>query len=560
MLGLADGCKQRNFNSGVKTTDPESNSGRVRIRKPWHSSLALLKIATESNDAAAIATNPITLYKKAVTKLNEETSDGSGKPFSSASLYKTQYQRLAFVHQNSCPHNNWFFLPWHRNYLAFYESELVRVLGAEAGDFGLPYWDWTANPSITPEFYEPDSPLNPVYLHKGTEFALPRTAQPGAIMDSRVVGSDNLKRILDTTDFFGFGSYPSRDTNVDDEDGRASGGLEGGPHNYVHGTLGGNMGAFLSPLDPIFWLHHCNIDRLWNFWMGDKNKSKLLPYTPTKDSVTFLTDSGDLVVSLAVLDQKNERVADYTKYWLYKKYTLNAGEGENSDILHEGTTTREVLDSTAFLIRNRETACRFGYETDVAGTAVTIAQALRNPAPKRLISSVDFNEKNRAVSEVTFAALITSTEAADVLTKFKTATDEGKDAAAFIIIAHIPVPADSEVRDALQIGLYAADADTRGKTAGRREIGTYAFFHHGMAGPHAGHSKPYITISVEITKVLKEFGSKKIPENLWVSGEFELKKGVQEPAGWKAFREGLPALLKAAQNSLELTLVVRAEA
>ena len=26
------------------------------------------------------------------------------------------------------------------------------------------------------------------------------------------------------------------------------------------------MGTYLSPLDPIFWLHHCNIDRLWASW------------------------------------------------------------------------------------------------------------------------------------------------------------------------------------------------------------------------------------------------------------------------------------------------------
>ncbi len=26
------------------------------------------------------------------------------------------------------------------------------------------------------------------------------------------------------------------------------------------------MGGLMSPLDPIFWLHHCNIDRLWAEW------------------------------------------------------------------------------------------------------------------------------------------------------------------------------------------------------------------------------------------------------------------------------------------------------
>jgi tyrosinase len=45
-----------------------------------------------------------------------------------------------------------------------------------------------------------------------------------------------------------------------------SGPLESTPHNQVHARIGGNMETFMSPLDPIFWLHHCNIDRLWDRW------------------------------------------------------------------------------------------------------------------------------------------------------------------------------------------------------------------------------------------------------------------------------------------------------
>jgi tyrosinase len=36
----------------------------------------------------------------------------------------------------------------------------------------------------------------------------------------------------------------------------------------VHGTVGagGNFGTFRSPLDPIFWLHHCMVERVWWEW------------------------------------------------------------------------------------------------------------------------------------------------------------------------------------------------------------------------------------------------------------------------------------------------------
>lgn len=52
--------------------------------------------------------------------------------------------------------------------------------------------------------------------------------------------------------------------------------LEGQPHNQVHNNIGGvptwnpgpygNMTNFLSPVDPIFFLHHANMDRLWEVW------------------------------------------------------------------------------------------------------------------------------------------------------------------------------------------------------------------------------------------------------------------------------------------------------
>ncbi|WP_438030315.1 tyrosinase family protein [Sorangium sp. So ce233] len=37
-------------------------------------------------------------------------------------------------------------------------------------------------------------------------------------------------------------------------------------HNRVHVWVGGSMAPGTSPDDPIFFLHHCNIDRLWALW------------------------------------------------------------------------------------------------------------------------------------------------------------------------------------------------------------------------------------------------------------------------------------------------------
>ena len=40
------------------------------------------------------------------------------------------------------------------------------------------------------------------------------------------------------------------------------------PHGAIHSAVGGFMTGNLSPVDPVFWLHHCNIDRLWAVWQA----------------------------------------------------------------------------------------------------------------------------------------------------------------------------------------------------------------------------------------------------------------------------------------------------
>ncbi|WP_442869378.1 tyrosinase family protein [Bradyrhizobium sp. CCBAU 11430] len=43
--------------------------------------------------------------------------------------------------------------------------------------------------------------------------------------------------------------------------------LELDPHGAVHDLVGGDMGNIrASAKDPVFWVHHANIDRLWTVW------------------------------------------------------------------------------------------------------------------------------------------------------------------------------------------------------------------------------------------------------------------------------------------------------
>jgi tyrosinase len=49
----------------------------------------------------------------------------------------------------------------------------------------------------------------------------------------------------------------------------------------VHAFIGGKMTTMSSPNDPVFWLHHCNLDRLWAKWQLTHPDRTYLPSSGT---------------------------------------------------------------------------------------------------------------------------------------------------------------------------------------------------------------------------------------------------------------------------------------
>ena len=83
--------------------------------------------------------------------------------------------------------------------------------------------------------------------------------------------SQVIEPLLTETDFEIFGTTRPRGQNNLDQSWITAGGgtqgqLESNPHNRVHCTVGGLMCNAKSPSDPIFMLHHGNIDRIWAVW------------------------------------------------------------------------------------------------------------------------------------------------------------------------------------------------------------------------------------------------------------------------------------------------------
>jgi tyrosinase len=169
---------------------------------------------------------------------------------------------------NSCEHGTLFFWSWHRMYLYWFE----RIIRKHSGDaaWGLPFWNYSASAAqrkIPPMFRDSSSVL----------FANRKTAMnngTGSLLASAVNTGPGMAETVyeDANDTF-----------------------EGTPHDDVHVGVGGLMGSVpTAARDPLFYLHHCNIDRLWNLWLaqGGGRHNPLSDTAWKNNQYTFFDENG----------------------------------------------------------------------------------------------------------------------------------------------------------------------------------------------------------------------------------------------------------------------------
>lgn len=204
------------------------------------------------------------------------------------------------VDTHAVTHENYFstgihwrpqFLPWHRYFL----RKLELALQEFDGSVMLPYWDWTRSDS--------------------------RNIDSGA-WESIFGGRDNVGGKFDSGwSYFRNGGDSGWDlpdlAHVVTElssgafaDYRKVEGANGGrigSHVHAHVWVGGNMAMGDSPRDPLFYLHHCNIDRLWAIWQIN-NADK-----PQYDATTVIESDGR--APLAPYVGLDEKMPEVTKPW-----------------------------------------------------------------------------------------------------------------------------------------------------------------------------------------------------------------------------------------------------
>jgi tyrosinase len=182
------------------------------------------------------------------------------------------------------------FLPWHRIYVLYLE-EIVRTV-AGASEFTLPYWSYnnSANRALPPQFRMQGDPVfGALYRenrNSGVNSGTPIDQVSGALR----MNNDSL----------GERSYLPGQTIPDVPQGFCKK-LDYGLHGAVHVNVGtpSNMGFVPTAAgDPIFWLHHCEIDRFWASWNNNGGRNPAASWNDWGTrSWTFVDGSGQKVTS-----------------------------------------------------------------------------------------------------------------------------------------------------------------------------------------------------------------------------------------------------------------------
>jgi tyrosinase len=196
---------------------------------------------------------------------------------------------------HECAHGNWFFLPWHRAYLVEFEAVVrahIEALGGPHQTWALPYWN-SSDYRSRPEAATLPLPLRDATVPDGVDIpglvGGPGEPRPNPLHEpSRdgprpLVGpprftdwpdaSQALRRLhfanAEDSDLVSFGGGYLEDLTFFHSSSEL-GQMDLQPHGQGHVETGGFMASFFTAgLDPVFWMHHANVDRLWETYAND---------------------------------------------------------------------------------------------------------------------------------------------------------------------------------------------------------------------------------------------------------------------------------------------------
>ena len=261
-----------------------------------------------------------------------------------------------------------YFLAWHRGYLYYFE----RILREASGDpdLTLPYWDWPSDAALPIEFRSPANATNPLFEPN-------RFLNNGSMLNTFVLRTE-LSRAMQQTNFFLFQDMLEQ------------------PHGIVHGMVGGRM-QFISTSanDPIFWFHHCNVDRQWDQWLVS------LPGRQNPSSSSYLNqtfsfaDVGGVTVTRSVRNLLFSEDLGYRYddvFGIAEVVAMNPQDGTKPQILATSESIAEVPGDNKLIFAEKRVKLTLSKGPIPMGTGITETPGVVPEKIKVRIQGIRFKE------------------------------------------------------------------------------------------------------------------------------------------------------------------------
>ncbi|KAI0521558.1 putative tyrosinase [Xylaria bambusicola] len=222
----------------------------------------------------------------------------------------TLHDEFSYIHRRvgEYSHEAASFLPWHRYFIHIYEETLKQRCQFKGT---LPYWDWTrdwADLTQSPVWDAKEGFGGNGNINNATTVGHGHCVEDGPFAGLQVqyynldwyphclsrgflagdfldeFGAQRLNRtaiaaVLDEPDYYQFVLK-----------------LEDGPHASVPIIVRGDFYRFTAPNDPVFFLHHAQIDRLWWQWQSQDLEVRATAYNgPARHNSSIEAQLTDLI-------------------------------------------------------------------------------------------------------------------------------------------------------------------------------------------------------------------------------------------------------------------------